>query len=803
MWTSIARVILRNRIAFIVLLALITIFMGYHARKVEMSYQYSALLPKKDSTYIEFQNFVKIFGNESNLMVLGIQDEGFFKLKEFKNWQKLSSQIEEIDGVTSVLSASQAYNLIKNKEERKFEVQTIFHDSISYQTELDSLKTVFETLPFYRSLLYNPETSAYLMAVTLDKDILASSDRVRLINEIKEQGKIFQESTQKTVHYSGLPYIRVSTAEMIKKELNMFIILALVVTAIIIFLFFRSFKVVLFSMLVVGVSVIWALGIQSLFGYKITILTGMIPPLLIVIGIPNTVFLLNKYHHEYKIHGNQIKSLQRVIRKIGNATFLTNLTTALGFGTFVFTSSRILVEFGVVASINIMGIFVISILLIPIIFSLLAPPKEKHIKHLDRVFISKVLSKLVHITLSYRNFIYVIAASIVVIGIIGITRIKTTGYMLDDIPPKDPLYIDLKFFESNFDGLMPLEILIDTKKPNGILKLSSLNKMDKLEKKISAFDDISQPLSLTQVVKFAKQAYYNGNEKYFKLPSNQERNFILSYVAKSGKSQSDLINSFIDSTKQQARLSFRMKDVGTNKMDSLTAEIGNIVHSIFPEDKYDTSITGASVVFFKGTSYLIRNLIISVLLAIGLIASFMALMFNSKRMVLVSLIPNIIPLILTASLMGYFGIPIKPSTILVFSIAFGISVDGTIHFLAKYRQELNETNWSIKAAVVLAVKETGVSMIYTAIILFFGFAIFSTSHFGGTVALGSLVAFTLLIALFSNLILLPSILLTMEKLITNRSFKEPLLHIYDEEEDIDLDELKIDKKENAEIETDS
>ncbi|MBN2166588.1 MAG: MMPL family transporter [Marinilabiliaceae bacterium] len=799
MWTWIARVILRNRIAFIIILAIITAFMGYNAQKIEMSYQYSSLLPKEDSTYIEFEKFVKLFGNESNLMVLGVENNHFFDIENFKGWQELSKELKKIEGVTSVLSVAQSYNLHKNSKEKKFEIRPIFPDTIKNQTQLDSLAKKFHELPFYKNLLYNKQTDAYLMAITLDKKILGSNQRVSMIKNIKAIGDQYSQKNNQIIHYSGLPYIRVSTAEMIKGELNMFIILALVVTAIIIFIFFRSFKVVLFSMLVVGVSVIWALGIQALFGYKITILTGMIPPLLIVIGIPNTVFLLNKYHHEYKLHGNQIKSLQRVIRKIGNATFLTNLTTALGFGTFVFTSSRILVEFGIVASINIMGIFIISILLIPIIFSLLAPPEEKHIKHLDRIFISKVLSKLVHITLSHRNLVYIIAGLIVVIGIIGIVKIKTTGYMLDDIPPKDPLYVDLKFFEKNFEGLMPLEILLDTKKPNGIIKSSTLKKMDKLESKISKFDDISQPLSLTQVVKFAKQSFYNGNEKYYTLPSNQERNFILSYVSKSGKTQSDLIASFIDSTKQHARMSFRVKDVGTTKMDSLYNEIKKIAESIFPSDKYNVSITGASIVSFKGTSYLIRNLIISVLLAIGIIASFMALMFNSKRMVLVSLIPNIIPLILTAALMGYIGIPIKPSTILVFSIAFGISVDGTIHFLAKYRQELNETNWSIKAAVVLAVKETGVSMIYTAIILFFGFAIFSTSHFGGTVALGALVAFTLLIALFSNLILLPSILLTMEKNITNRSFKEPLLEIYNEDEDIELEELKIEKKEPVEI----
>ncbi len=797
MWINIARFILRNRIAILVALFLVTVFMGIMSRQIEMSYQYAPLLPKDDPTYMEYESFLDVYGNEGNMVIVGIQDEDFFELNEFKAWQQLSDALLEVKGVTSVFSLGQAYSLEKNGEKKRFEIEPIFPKSIKYQAELDSLRDVFYSLPFYKNLLYNEETDCFLMAVSLDNEILHSKERVTLINEIKEVGSAFVKETKRELHYSGLPYIRVVTAEMIKAELNMFIFLALGITALIIFLFFRSFKVMLFCMLVVGIAVIWAIGIQGIFGYKITILTGMIPPLIIVIGIPNSVFLLNKYHQEYRKHKNKIKALQRVIRKIGNATFLTNLTTASGFATFIFTSSKILVEFGVIAAINIMIVFVLSILLIPIIFSFLDGPKERHLNHLDNQVVGKAVNGLVKISLNNRSKVYWVTGIMLVLGIFGISKIKTTGYMLDDIPHDDPLYVDLKFFEENFNGLMPLELMIDTKKPNGAISSSNLKRMDKLQKELEEFDAISHPLSMVEVVKFARQSFYNGREQHYKVPSNQERNFILSYVNRSSADSAAsnvLVTNFIDSVKQRARLSFRMKDIGTSEMALLDDRIRETITKIFPKEKYNTSLTGASVVFFKGTDYLIRNLFTSLMLAVILIASFMAWMFSSKRMVLVSLIPNIFPLIMTAALMGYFQIPIKPSTILVFSIAFGISVDDTIHYLAKYRQELSETNWSIRAAVVLALKETGVSMIYTSIILFFGFGIFSVSQFGGTVALGILVAVTLLIALFSNLILLPALLLTLEKSITNQSFKEPLLQIYNEDEDIELEDLKIEKK---------
>ncbi|NPA36466.1 MAG: MMPL family transporter [Chlorobi bacterium] len=794
MWIGIARIILKNRILILVAILIITLFMGYNARNIQMSYQYAPLLPEDDPAYIEYESFIKHFGNEGNLLVVGVKDNDFFSVSHFKCWNDFSERLKNIDGVKSVFSVSQAYRLVKNKQQKKFEIKPAFPDKVKYQSTLDSLKEAFEKLPFYKNIIYNPKNDVYMMAITLDENILHSPQRVKLVEDIVEAGKKYEKTTGNKLHYSGLPYIRIVTAEMIKRELNMFIYLALGVTALIIFIFFRSFKVVLSSMLVVGIAVIWALGIQALFGYKITILTGMIPPLIIVIGIPNTVFLLNKYHQEYRKHNNKIKALQRMIRKIGNATFLTNLTTAAGFGTFIFTSSKILVEFGTVAAINIMIVFVLSILLIPIIFSFLPGPNARHLNHLDNKLITGIVERLVKISLNHRNAVYIVTGIILVLGIIGITRIKTTGYMLDDIPHDNALYIDLKFFEENFNGMMPLEIVIDTKKPNGAIQSSVLRKMDKLQKELAEYPEISAPLSLVEVVKFARQAFYNGKEKYYGVPGNQERNFILSYVGKMKGNQSDIVSSFVDSTKQKTRISFRVEDIGSTRMEVLDKNIRASIDSVFTPKRYNTSITGSSVVFFKGTSYLIRNLFTSLMLAILLIASFMAWMFSSKRMVMVSLIPNLIPLIMTAALMGYFGISIKPSTILVFSIAFGISVDDTIHFLAKYRLELEETNWSIRAAVVLALRETGVSMIYTSIILFFGFGVFSVSEFGGTVALGVLVAITLLFALFSNLILLPSLLLTLEKTISNKSFKEPLMQIYDEDEDIELDDLKIESR---------
>ncbi|WP_347839505.1 efflux RND transporter permease subunit [uncultured Draconibacterium sp.] len=790
MWIKLSRLILKNRILLLSVLAVITVFLGYHARKVEMSYEYASLLPKKDQAYKDYQHFVEVFGQEGNLIIVGVQDSNFFQLDHFQAWKGLCADLKQVDGVENLLSVSNTYNLRKNKQEKQFEVEMLFPDTIATQQELDEYVVQFKRLPFYRELVYNDKTDTYLLAITVNKDKMASKEREALVAGIQNVCQQFEEVENVKLHYSGIPYIRVVNSVKIKRELYMFSVLALVICIIVLFLFFRSFKAVFVPVLIVIVGVIWAMGMLSLFGYKITLLSGMIPPLLIVIGIPNSIYMLNKFHHEYVSHGNKIKALQRVIIKIGNATFLTNLTTASGFATFVIVKSDILRQFGIIASLNILGLFLLSLLLIPIIFSFIGAPSSRHVGHLDNKMVTNIIRQLMHITQNYRQLVYFVTIGVIAVSIYGISLMRSSGYMLDDIPETDPVYVDLKFFEENFNGLMPLEIMVDTKKPQGVMQLTTFRKIEQLENRLAEYPELSASTSLLNLLKFAKQAFYNGHERYYSLPNNREKNFILQY-ASTGEANANLLHSFMDSTRQNTRISIRVKDVGTKRMEELYTQFNNDIDSIFTSDNYDVTVTGSSIVSFKGNQYLLKNLFSSLGLAILLISSFMAIMFSSWRMVILSLTPNIIPLIFTAAIMGFTSIPIKASTILVFSIAFGISVDNTIHFLAKYRQELNMTNWDIRKSVVLALKETGVSMLYTSVVLFFGFGIFTISNFGGTQAMGILVSLTLLVAVTSNLVLLPSLLSGLERITTTEAFKEPLLHIYDEEEDIELEDLEI------------
>ncbi|NNJ89866.1 MAG: MMPL family transporter, partial [Eudoraea sp.] len=584
------------------------------------------------------------------------------------------------------------------------------------------------------------------------------------------------------VHISGMPYIRTMNAQNIIDEIGMFISAALIVTSLIFFFFFRSFRATLISMCVVIIGVMWAFGVLGLLRYEITVLTALIPPLIIVIGIPNCIFLINKYQQEVKKHGNQALSLQRVISKIGNATLMTNITTASGFATFIITDSKLLTEFGIVASINIIGIFILSLLIIPIVYSFMALPKTKHLKHLNKRWIDAFVNWMEGIVRDKRISVYVVSVILLVLSIIGIYQINISGSPIEDMPKKAEFFKDIRFFEQEFDGIMPIEIVIDTERKNGVLRPVNLRKMAQLSELIQEIPELSRPTSIVELVKYSKQAFYNGIPKYYQLPTSQENTFIMD-VARKSQGNSDLLKNFVDSTGQVARITTFIRDVKTERMEEIESELRVNLTKIFPADRYKISLTGKALLFLKGTKYLVKNLILSLSLAIGLIALFMAYLFRSFRMIVISLIPNLLPLLVTAGVMGFVGVPIKPSTILVFSIAFGISVDDTIHFLAKYRQELSANRWRIQKSVYAALRETGVSMFYTSIVLFFGFSVFVLSSFGGTVALGALVSATLLFAMLANLILLPSLLLSLERSIANKEvLKKPQIDILPKDE---------------------
>ena len=872
MWNKIANIVLKNRWFIVAIIVILTIFFGYFAfTSLRVDNRYGNMLPKVSKTQSDFLKFKEKFGEDGSTLVIAIKEPKLYTEKKLLKWKELGDSILQFNGVESVISEATLLTLKNNTLQKRFEAHRIFSDVKFKEKTIKQIEQEIHNNPIFDKLLYNDSSNISLMMIGLDERYLRNQKKSVVVLEIEKLAQTYEPIFGK-IHFAGLPHMRIVIGKKVMNEMFIFIGLAIAATSLLLYLFFRSIRVVIVCNSVVFVSVIWALGSIGLFGFDISLLMALIPPLMIVIGIPNCIFLITKFHQEYQKTGSQLKAIYLVITKIGVATFLTNLTTALGFATFMFTNSEKLIEFGFIASLNIMLVFVLSLCIIPVYVTFLKPPKERHLKHLDRKFAQGFIEKIVYVISFKRKWVYGVTIALVVINIFGLVRIKATGNLTGDLPKDDPIYKDIKFIEKHFGGAIPFEIMINYKQKGRLLKSETLQKIEKIQTNLKNDSMFSKSISIVDFMKVINMAYYNNNPEHYRLIANRDKLRLKKYVNNFDVSNVNIntgslnLKELVDTSSNTLRIRTQIKDIGSYEVATKVKEVQKMIEEVLnpnqtslkkvvrelksknelyldtliynhpgvfnhltsllssgdPEvqskfdldpmlikkymdqptfnqllqnsvenEKFDVDITGTSVVVSEGTQYLVNNLLSSIVFAVISIAVLMAILFRSWRMVMISLIPNIVPMIITSGIMGWFGIPLKPSTLLVFSIAFGISVDDTIHYLTKYRQELKHFSWDIKTCVIQAIRESGLGMFYTSVVLFCGFSVFTFSQFGGTQALGLLISITLLVAMITNLVVLPSLLLSLDRIVTTKSFREPYFDIYDEEVDYNSDKLEI------------
>jgi len=870
MWQFIAQRILRNRFGIIaVIVALTGVFLYFAATNLKLDNKYGNMLPKDSPAQRDYLKFKSLFGEDGGTLVFAIQDGDLYQPEKIELWRELGQRIDSVPGVTNVVSEANLIRLVNDTTNKKFTVETIMGDHDFNEALGQELENTIRQNPLYEGVIFNDEAKVSLMLISVDEEYLSDPKKAKVVLQIEEIALEYEKHFGR-IRFAGLPHIRVVIAKRIMDEMYIFIGLAILVTSILIFLFFRSLRIVVICTTVVFIAVIWSLGTIGMFGFNLSILMALIPPLMIVIGIPNCIFLMTKFHQEVVEHGNKMKAIQRIIVKIGNATFLTNLTTALGFSTFIFTNSDKLIQFGIIASINIMALFILSITIIPILVSWNKLPKARHLKHLQNKYTSILLDKFIRLSTHKRPLVYTVTAILIAVSLVGLSKVEATGNLTGDLPEGDAILEDVNFISEHFGGAIPFEIMVEYKEPGRLLSKNTLTRLEQVQELLDEKGMFSKSLSIVDMMKFINMSFYGNSPQRYKLMTNQDLRFIKPYIDKfRDEYESEGVfglKELLDTNAMVLRIRSQMLDLGSYEIADLGKELNTEIDAILNPDKakledlydnleegdfkayqviamehknvisklgkelaqgdealmfqfdenpsliesykdkpaflpamrkaidnqyYNFTLTGTSVVAAEGTQYLVKNLLTSLFIAIMIISILMAILFRSWRMVVASLIPNFIPLIVTAGVMGFFHIPIKPSTILVFSIAFGISVDDTIHFLAKYRMELKTRAWAQGACVINALKETGLSMFYTSIILFCGFNMFSLSQFGGTQALGMLVSLTLIVAMVTNLVLLPSILLSLQRWLNTKSFQEPYFQFLEEDEDIELDDLKI------------
>ena len=759
MWHHVASYIIKYRFHLLIFLLVITSYMTYLGQSVEWTHEIMRTVPKDDPEMTYFNEFQEIFKEDDNVMIIAMKDSNVYKLKNFSKLNELTKNIDGLEGIDNTLSLSNMMYLYVNKEEKRFEIKKLFDSIPSNQHQLDSILSFASTIKLYENRLVNNINRATLIIININSSYLNSEKRKEVIEHIYTLGDRFSFDTNINLHYTGLPFVRHAMKEEVTNEVYTFLGISILITLGAIYFLFRSFLNAFLSLVLVSIAFLWLRGIIFLLGFKMTVFTGLLQTILVVISIPNCIYFFNKYHQEILNTNDKRKAIYQTIKKVGVIIFLTNSTTAIGFFVLAFTDIVMLQEFGIVATITIISTFFISIIFLPSIFLYLPFPQKKDIRHLHFKPTNYLINQFQFLIDKKYQWIFAISIFLSIVSFIGSTRLKPLSYMVDDLPRESRIMQDLRFFEENFKGIMPLEIVINTGVPKGIRKPGILKKVNEIENYLASFSELTYPISFLSFIKSAHQAYNNYySDTYFSLPSKREQTFIYKYL-KNSENPYSLIHSFIDSTERYMRLSMYVADVGSDKMDLLiNQKIRPKLDSIFKEDTASAIITGTTAIFSKNNMYLIDNLKTTMFIAFSLIALLMGLLFKNVHIVIISVIPNLIPLLITAGIMGFMDIPLKPSTVLIFSISFGISVDDSIHFLIKYRQELMIRNYCVSESIRRSLKQTGVSMMYTSFVLFSGFIVFTLSDFGGTIALGGLSSFTLLVAMLTNLILLPALL---------------------------------------------
>ncbi len=734
------------------IVAALTLFLGYWFTRVSTDHTAGQFASADTKEARDFQRAGRLFGQSQT--VLYIMFEGIDPLEPgfLDELAGFTQRVQQYEGVKQVLSLANMPYLAR--QGNGLVPRRLLEPDVSP----DELRRRVLAQPFLQGLLLSRDGKTTVMMVTFDETFNDTPARVKVVRRIADEA----EKLPGNAAFTGFPYLRTQYAERVTRESPLFTLLAMLVSMAFLFLTFRSWRAVVLPTVIVVLGIVWAFGLVSLFGHKLNIVTAVLPALIVVIGIATAIHLMTKYYDLYAAFGDRRKAVTEALQIVGMATFLTAFTTAIGFAVLVFSGSRLLIVFGAFAAVAIMLVYVLCVTLIPLMFLHSRPPSRQVTSLVTHDWFADRFGRLGSFIREHATAIVLVSAVFLVSGAIGATRIPTDIYVFSDFYEDDPLRQDLALYEQYYGGVLPLEVVVESKRPGLFRTPVNLRRLERLQAGLDTLPSVGRTFSVVQLVKLANQAYLGGHPATYRLPSTYELPFLQSALKGliSGNSRSGMLSNLpkiVDSTFTTTRIYMGISDIGTTRMNQLADTVRARAAAVFPAEQFDVIVTGTAVMSNRSGESLVRNLIWSLAAALVMISAIMALLFRTARLTFISLVPNVLPLVLVGGAMGFGGITLKPSTALIFSLAFGIAVDNTIHFLSKYRL-LRNRGANKNDAIHATLKETGKAMFFASLILVAGFLVFTLSSFGGTVNMGALTSLTLGTALLSNLVLLPALL---------------------------------------------
>jgi len=754
MSNKLIKVILNHPKVILSILAAITLVLGTFLPKVKMDFSIEQLFSQNDPVINRFLNFREEFDGVDNRIFLLYESDDPFSYKNLELNKKMVYAFENIEGVSKVTSLT---NIELFTEGGEYLLSPVYENIPKSIDSLNIAKERIISSDLLKNYLISEDGKVAAILIEVSDSFNEHESRESIVKQIDE----LQLGTDWTWHQTGLPIIRTRYVQYMIADNITFLIPVLSMLILLLSLLFRSLVGLALPLIVVLLTIIWTLGFMTATGITINIISYIIPTLLMVVGISDSVHFLVKYYKTLHLLGDKREALTQSLQKIGTAIFLTSITTAIGFGALSMVNIEIVKEFGIFTAMGVFFAFIITVLFIPSSLMLLGKTPKTKLEAYSRGYRVKIVKKLITIVRGHPKKIIFTGITITIIGFFGALQINPHSKLLDDLRPGNTLLEDMRLAEDRMGSVLPVEIIItvdENENFQDIQDVAVISFTDELASYISKIPEIGKVVSVSDYLKAINQAMNDGDKSFYQVPLSREiiSQYMLLYDSE--------FNSLINSDLTKLRIASQIKDIDSRRSAEIEKELNTYIASVIPEG-ISAEVTGTAFLALRTNNYLVKNLLGSFLVALIIITFLMIVLFRSVKMAFISILPNIIPMMVMAAVLGFLQIPLRPATAMTFAVAFGIAVDDTLHYLIRYRMELSKQHY--RQANDSTMLGTGIAMMSTTAILSAGFLVLILSQFTPTVEFGMLSVITIVTALIGDLTFLPALLSQIKPKIKN------------------------------------
>ncbi len=792
---SFAKFIIHRRPWFISLLIISTIISAYIARDIKTDNSIEIWLKQDDPALRFYNDFKKDFGNEEFLLI-SINDQNIFTREWFKVISKTSAEIKKINGVKEVTSLSSAFR--RKIEDPYFKERLSQNRNSDHTKKTDTLKIFKEEIlkdELYINNLISKDgkTTAIVAIVDITDEKLqhdAVEFRKTLIADVRrvisqnfknhEDRDSVTEKTSNTIwtsltsklpgfkhnnplpskiHLAGPSVVNATLDKMSQDDLALFVPLMFCASFIALIILFRKIAGIILPVSIIGLSNIWTMGMFALAGNTMNMVSGIITPVIFIIALANTIHIINFHYSESASNSSNADSITHTIKNIGTPCFFTCLTTAIGFLSLAASDVSPVKITGIFTSFGIIVSFFISVVLITISFSFFSKNNyRKEKRESNRLETKSISDKILQIIISIvcKHKWSIAITSVIITGIFtyGITKLKIESDLMKAFPESSEISTSNHYIENHLTGLLPLEIIVKSERESEtVLENKTLKKVEDLQGYLNSIHEITNTMSLVDFIKRVNTTVNYGDSTVDKIPATAET--AASYLNMASLYGGSIVDSFHSEDNLSGRISVRMKQIGSSRYREIVNQIEGYIEKNF-SDGVSTTLTGVVHLLIKMQDYLLSSQIKTLSLALIVIFLVMMFLLRSIKLALISMIPNTLPIIITFGLMGFLEIKLDSGTVMIASIAIGIAVDDTIHFLYRFRKE-HKTDYT--NSIRETITNVGRAIIFTSVVAFCGFMVLGLSNFKPIQYFGLLTAITMVTALLADLLVLPCCLL--------------------------------------------